>query len=279
MTTKSSTEQPVPILLAGMHRSGTSMLADILTNAGLQTGCHRDPNGESVLFLQWNQWLLLQAGCRWDHPADWHPWINPLKATAAAQLKQTLQEPYARHAFFGKRFHAPDFFTYTHPWGWKDPRNTLTFPIWKHVFPQARALIMTRHGVDVAASLQQRATAEWQRWRPAKGPAAQRLITGSARCLSLDAAFSLWQEYQEAAICLQSQYPADILVIPYEKLLAEPQIHLPRIFTFCQLPEPSHLDRQLSLETARAFAYQKSPELAAFAAAHAPQLRQYGYEP
>lgn len=30
------------------------------------------------------------------------------------------------------------------PWGWKDPRNSLTFPIWKRIFPKARPVIIRK---------------------------------------------------------------------------------------------------------------------------------------
>src|SRR5262249_51761949 len=42
------------------------------------------------------------------------------------------------------------------PWGWKDPRNTYTLPIWLDVFPHAKVVHVYRHGVDVAHSLRVR---------------------------------------------------------------------------------------------------------------------------
>ena len=39
------------------------------------------------------------------------------------------------------------------PWGWKDPRNVFTLPLWLRVFPEAKIIYIVRNGVDVAASL------------------------------------------------------------------------------------------------------------------------------
>ena len=81
-------------------------------------------------------------------------------------------------------------------WGWKDPRTTATWPLWKEVFPRARAITVHRNGVDVAASLWRRARNELtgkDRRRFLTDPHLNRFA--SPRCLHLIRAFQLWEGY------------------------------------------------------------------------------------
>ncbi len=39
------------------------------------------------------------------------------------------------------------------PWGWKDPRNCLTYAFWRRVVPDARVVVCVRNPVEVARSL------------------------------------------------------------------------------------------------------------------------------
>ena len=278
MTTKSSIKNGIPLLIGGMHRAGTSLLANLLRQAGLHTGCDLDPNGESLFFISRNEWLLEQAGCRWDNPAHWHEWIAPLQDKAAEQLSITLQRYPARRAFWGKRICPPPFIEQKQPWGWKDPRNTYTFPIWKKIFPQARMLMITRHGVDVAKSLMVRAESETQRWRATKTPPPHRLITGSPRCLSIENAFTLWEQYQSAIQTVRQNHPNETLLIQYETLVKEPAHCLAQVHAFCDL-HPVNQQIHKQIQSTRTQAYRKDPELTAFAQAHAERLQTFGYEP
>ena len=50
-------------------------------------------------------------------------------------------------------------------WGWKDPRTTITFPIWLQVFPKAKILHILRNGVDVAISIYRRSLVQQMKFR------------------------------------------------------------------------------------------------------------------
>src|SRR5260370_30538384 len=68
----------MPIVVAGMHRSGTSMVAALLYHAGLYLGARKElmPPGpdnedgywENVRFVELNEELLRAAGGGWDEP-------------------------------------------------------------------------------------------------------------------------------------------------------------------------------------------------------------------
>ena len=279
MTAKSSSKPASPLLIGGMHRSGTSLIANILRKHGLQTGNDCDHNGESMLFMRWNDWLLEQTGCRWDTPENWTNWIQPLQQVAATQLQTALEQPHARRAYWAKRFHPPTFFDNPSFWGWKNPRNTYTFPIWRKIFPHARMVIMTRHGVDVAASLMLRARKEQDRWLPTQKDTPHRFITGSARCLSLEGAFGLWEQYQIAIEQLRQKYPSDTLLLQYENLLSNPESALEAIRGFCNISRANQPPQPTQIHTARAEAFRDTPDLLAFAQNNAHRLQRFGYEP
>ena len=48
-------QKNAPIILLGMHRSGTSMIAGMLEELGLFMGNHKDRNNEAFLFMKLNE--------------------------------------------------------------------------------------------------------------------------------------------------------------------------------------------------------------------------------
>src|SRR3990172_2296953 len=57
-----------PIIVMGMHRSGTSLVAEILRALGVFLGHRLDEHTESIFFTNINDWLLGLAHASWDHP-------------------------------------------------------------------------------------------------------------------------------------------------------------------------------------------------------------------
>ena len=57
-----------PVLLAGMHRSGTSMVSKILKKSGMELGRNIDSNNESVFFQRINIWMMSLISSSWDSP-------------------------------------------------------------------------------------------------------------------------------------------------------------------------------------------------------------------
>ena len=51
-----------PIIITGMHRSGTSLLSEILIHSGIYMGSKLDSNNESVFFQRINKWILSCIG-------------------------------------------------------------------------------------------------------------------------------------------------------------------------------------------------------------------------
>ena len=57
-----------PIIIIGMHRSGTTMLSKILENSGVFLGNNKDINNEALFFQKINTWVMRQVYASWDNP-------------------------------------------------------------------------------------------------------------------------------------------------------------------------------------------------------------------
>jgi hypothetical protein len=125
------------------------MIACLLHTGGLDLGPQKDllppaennPQGfwESRSFLRLNDAILKEMGGRWDAPphrevADWESEVG------LGGLRKKAGELISR--FEGRE-----------PWGWKDPRNCLTLPLWRQLLPDMKVLICVRNPLAVAESL------------------------------------------------------------------------------------------------------------------------------
>lgn len=284
-------ERP-PVIVLGMHRSGTSLVIRLLAAMGLFIGRHRDVNDEAWFFLRLNEWLLRQCGGGWDHP-------EPIRHLLADPAGRRLTVGYLRYvlgtprvaAYLGAagylRHRRPE--RLPRPWGWKDPRNTYTLPLWLDLFPGARVIHVFRHGVDVAASLQRRQAASvgeaerrFRRLRalhallPRRGGFAE-----SWRCGDLDEALGLWRGYLEQARRHVAVLGGQACEVCYEDLLAAPHERLRALADFCGLPvaAPAVARAAGLMRASRALAYRDDPALRAAAERWQAALRTAGYTP
>jgi hypothetical protein len=129
-----------PIAIAGMHRAGTSMVAKQLRIAGLHLGPDADfvlpapdnPGGffEHAGFVSLNDDLLAATGGAWDHL----PPRPPMGADdpRVADLRDRGEQLAAELAVKS-------------PWGWKDPRTSLTACFWLDLLSGLRVVVCVRH--------------------------------------------------------------------------------------------------------------------------------------
>jgi hypothetical protein len=178
------------------------------------------------------------------------------------------------------------------PWGWKDPRNTYTLPLWLDIFPDAKVIHICRHGVDVVNSLMMRRKRGLFRLKD-RHPSLKRLywlylmlkfvpkprLFVDLRCDSLEEGLSMWEEYIEEARAHLNGLKDRAIEVKYEDLLAEPARLLRSISDFCGL-RATDKDIQMvasKVKPDRAYAYRGDPELEAFTARVALRLRAHGY--
>jgi len=128
-----------------MHRSGTSLVASVLRQAGLDIGREEfgpglgQPRGhfEDHDFYHLHEAILAAAG-RSCFTAD---------EASTAEIAPVFEE--RARALAAARADRPF-------WGWKEPRTCLFLDLWEGILPQARFLFLYRHPVDVALSLWRR---------------------------------------------------------------------------------------------------------------------------
>ncbi len=283
-----------PVIFIGMHRSGTTMLGRLLEDSGLFVGTIKEKNNEARYFRGLNNWLLAQSGARWDSPqAIQYLWENEqILSLAEDYIRQSANSPKAMLYLGLKRYISTRSINQLKtPWGWKDPRNTFTLPMWLRIYPEAKIICIERHGVDVAQSLRVRSQTELAEGniKYKKHPVAystwlrliQKGFTDSPRFTTLEGGFSLWQEYINQTRKITQQLPQhQILNLRYEQFLQDPLTQLRTSTEFCGLEVSEQKLKELTarINTNRAYSYQNDPELLEFAISKKEILARYGYE-
>jgi hypothetical protein len=280
--------QASPIVVIGMHRSGTRLVVDVLDKLGVFMGADRQADSESVTFMLLNESLLHQCGAFWSEPMAAHFMLAD--ARAAAQLAAGAREALTAQL---DRYVGPTAWhrgaSELPPFGWKDPRNTFTLPVWKDVFPKLRVVHVLRHGVDVAASLARRHAAALSEATGEPVPPALTVIRdhalgilSSRRGWTLAEALTMWEQYVEKGREECAALGPRALELRYETLLEQPDQVIPALAEFCGVPAPAAARRQSvldGLEPGRAFAFRRDPKLAELAAASRDVLARHGYAP
>lgn len=162
-----------PLVIVGMHRSGTSLVSGLLTALGVfvdpewppqpDGGSVRIPSaeqrrngyGEATVFRLANEALLAAADASWDYP---EPFLarrgNPhFDERCLKALERRLQRNL-RTGFF-----EPFAASGCAVWGWKDPRTSLTLPYWLRFFPGMHVVHVLREPAGVSQSILRRAAA------------------------------------------------------------------------------------------------------------------------
>ena len=137
-----------PVLIAGMHRSGTSVVAMILKKTGIDLGTdllRADNNNLHGYFEEIN---ALNLNRKVLETFDLHPdWGYKLDTLNPSRLRKTENLLPETSAYLKFRYQADKF------WGWKDPRNSLLLEYWDHICPGIRVLAVFRPPWDVVSSL------------------------------------------------------------------------------------------------------------------------------
>jgi hypothetical protein len=277
-----------PVVVIGMHRSGTSLVSSVLQRLGLFMGHRQDKNNEAVFFRRLNDWLLHQSGAEWDNPEPFHRLVTTpeVRGLAVDYLRGVVRSPRTV-GYLGPTLRHLGLAGLEEPWGWKDPRNTFTLPLWMDVFTEVRVVHVVRHGVDVAASLRARHRAALAR-RGAAYRSRRRLyrlwpkrtgFTDSLRCATLEGGFSLWEEYVTEGRAHVGRLGSSALELRYEDLVGSPEAPVRGLASFCGV-EPPQVDLASiarGVKSERALAFRGTPELDEFAEASADRLRRLGY--
>ncbi len=181
------------IVILGMHRSGTSLLAEVAHRWGAYAGEADDimegnewnPRG------YWEYWPLVRFNETLLDSLD-ASWIAPPASGEAAARKAALPE------MRDKAFRLIDEMEEGgRIWVWKDPRLTAVLPFWKEIWRDVVYIVPIRHPRDIAGSLAKRDD------------------------LPLTGGLQLWQASCLAILDFVDQ-EKDVLFVEYEKFLGDP---------------------------------------------------------
>jgi len=220
-----------PLIVLGMHRSGTTLLARILDAAGVYMGSRLSGNHEPRLFQDTNRQVLDFFGCSWCRLEG----LPPASALALGygNLVRAMSERLIQdmdHGFLDARATAGA------NWGWKDPRNCLTAPQYLRLFPKARALFVFRRARSVVNSLLVR-----NRRLLEKGPLSAGSTADVPGAFDASSAYSLWNLYNTRALEALPGF-AQIGVLCYEDLVASPDREIARVLDELRIDSPLPLD-------------------------------------
>lgn len=196
----------MPICIVGMHRSGTSMVARVLREAGLYLGRDEElmpaneanPEGywENLRFVEINNEVLTALGGAWDWPPTFPSnWRRLRVFRVLLERGRALAESFAEHE----------------PWGWKDPRNAVTLPFWIEAVHDMKFVVCLRNPLAVAQSL------------------AKRNPSGSPQ-----AGYALWQVYYDR-IFAQTR-GRDCIVTRFDSYFDDFDAECRRLLRFVGLP-------------------------------------------
>ncbi|MEX1032149.1 MAG: sulfotransferase [Cellvibrionaceae bacterium] len=142
-----SAVQKKQILILGMHRSGTSLVANLVAHSGISVGdelvkasaSNVDGHYEDKAIVELNEEILGRAGFRWDEPPSYQQ---------ALALDEGCVEKFQRYVNARSR--------QSETWAAKDPRLSLTIPILHPLLSNPHYIVCYRNENAVAESLGKR---------------------------------------------------------------------------------------------------------------------------
>lgn len=221
-----------PILVVGMHNSGTSILTEIIHESGIFFGANMKHH-ESYFFSNFiNDRVILGGGGNWAKlPIISEEEILTYENLVGAFIKKHWLADYLQWGYDG-----------VSPWGIKDPRLCILLPLYLTIFPQAKVIHIRRNPNDVAASLTGKYKVgigildDFDHWKALTEAYTQRVLNHSGDC----------QSYFE---------------LTYEDFCTQPQEQTQQLFNFLSIPFTQNTEKLLTKVTpSRIGSYQRWQE-------------------
>lgn len=186
--------QRAPVLIVGMHNSGTSILAEILHKSGVFLGNNMN-HYESYFFSVFiNDRLIMGSDQSWASlPLMSVEKVMSYRDTVGSFITKHWIADYLQCGYDGNSM-----------WGIKDPRLCVLLPLYLDIFPEAKVVHIRRNPDDVAASLCRRKKHgvgkldNFAHWKQLTQAYTDRVIEYSGKA-------SAYHELEYEAFCRQSE--------------------------------------------------------------------------
>ncbi|RYU60883.1 tetratricopeptide repeat protein [Methylolobus aquaticus] len=191
---------PSPLIIAGFHRSGTSMTAQQLQAAGLDLGSQlfggtaSNPDGhfEDADVVRLHDRALAERDSNWQH-------ADPTPIAVSLQRKRSFEAYVRRRSEPGTL------------WGFKDPRVCLFLETWAEICPSLSVVMVYRDYWSCTASLRDRHSLA--------------LIQGSSKNVHLrfwlepELPLKMWLAYNRRLVEFARHHPGRCLVVSQDAVL------------------------------------------------------------
>jgi len=203
-----------PLIMTGMHRSGTSAVARLVQSMGFNVGSHllvatrnnRHGHFEEMGFIRFHDQLISRyfpdraPFCEWLPLGDSEPLYGDAERNEARALWES-------HRAGGSN-------------SWKDPRTSLFLDLWADVLPAAKVVICLRHPYQVHLSLLRRGEPFLH--------------------VDYSAGIRGWTVYNERIRRALARLPADrFLLVDVDTSFGEPERLAQRLADFLGVPLPA----------------------------------------
>lgn len=262
-----------PIIIIGMHRSGTTMVSKMIEELGVFLGARKFANNEATFFQKLNSWALLQHDCTVVNVKSFDDKSKELNSFISEAMRYKLSDTH-----FIEYLGLSNFLKYKLKkemptvWGWKDPKSSITLPIWKMLFPNAKIINIIRNPIDVAQSLKTREDRIISKLNQYRNSFFKEYIFGKdsyshyVHSLSeLENGFKMWCEYVEAINKTKSSFN-QVLDLRYEDFLLQPEKYLNNIAKFLEIEISKEKIESLceNVNSERRYSFTKNKELVEF---------------
>jgi predicted O-linked N-acetylglucosamine transferase (SPINDLY family) len=193
--------KPSTLIITGMHRSGTSLIASFLEKVGIDLGNnllpgnYGNPRGyfEDRDFVEFQR-SLLKSCC--DRKTAGFPDWGWTESESLDKEKLQTQADTARKLLASRQNNSGI-------WGWKDPRTSLILEFWHQLIPNPRYLLVYRFPWDVADSILRLNLPGFQE-KP-------------------DYALKIWSYYNRHLLEFYRQHSDSCLLVSMNRLLENPE--------------------------------------------------------
>jgi Sulfotransferase family len=192
-----------PLIISGMHRSGTSLLANVFHSAGVNLGerllgpgkTNAKGHFEDIELIALHDDILKSNGTNWTLRRMPH------------QLQIDRQFEDRARGLLDNRSHLE-------LWGWKDPRTVLFLDFWENLLPNACFVFVFRRADEVVDSLRRRNDRKLRHG----GRFVRHLERVGLRFFSYQDALRAWSYYNTAILRFVTKKAQKVYLLDLEQL-------------------------------------------------------------